>query len=102
MLTFVRVTESFEPAADLRVRYSDWAVIQTTMLPNSVTEMFFPGDKTVFIDPSECGLPWALAHVTAHLDLGHHEDCADGFTDEQEERRRGWRRCGWTTGPRRR
>lgn len=84
MRTYVRVTESFDPGMDLITRHPGWAVIQTTSLSNGDTELFFPADQTVFLDHTACGLDWALAHVTAHLDLGHHLDCPEGFTEAQE------------------
>jgi hypothetical protein len=81
--TYVRVTESFNPAAAFELEHPGWTVIQTQDLSNS-DELFLPSSHTVLVDASACGMPWALAHVAAHLDLEHHLDCCDGFTDEQE------------------
>lgn len=83
-MLFVRVTESFEPASDLELRFPEWTVIQTDQMPNGTDEMFFPAEQTIFIDPSACDLEWAQAHIAAHLTLEHHLNCDNGFTDAQE------------------
>lgn len=79
-----RALETFDPATDIARRWPDWSVYESTDIPAGA-EQFFPASRAAFIDPSAHGADWALAHVTAHLDLGHHETAGvGGFTPEQE------------------
>lgn len=83
-MSFIRAFQSFNPALDLADRWPDWTVYECPNLPVGA-EKFMPEYKVILISPAACGWDWALAHVTAHLDLGHHLEADGDFTDQQED-----------------
>ncbi len=80
-----RVVERHQAATDLSERWPSWTVYEVEDLPPGVTERWLTPSETVLVNSVGCGREWALAHVTAHLDLSHHVQAREGFTQAQED-----------------
>jgi hypothetical protein len=77
-----RVCETYHPEVDLAERWPDWWLFDTPDLPRG--ERFSPTLKTILFN-SGGDREWAVAHLLAHLDLGHHLAMREGtFTSAQE------------------
>jgi hypothetical protein len=80
-----RVCETHQPEDELKVRWPEWSVLDTVDLPLG-SEAFYVPLKAVAVN-SDGDREWAMAHVLAHLDLGHHLTKPDGdfgVTEEDE------------------
>lgn len=76
-----RVCVKYQPEADLAARWPDWAFFETTDIPRG--EHFSTVHQSILVN-SGGDREWAVAHVLAHLDLGHHLMDGGTFTEAQE------------------
>lgn len=91
MLSPERQLDRYDPRADLTVRWPGWTVHLTDM--HGIDEVIDVPRRVILIDPHAdtwsdplvSAEEWAVAHATAHLDLGHAE-AEEGrpFTAQQE------------------
>lgn len=76
-----RVIEDYNALADARSRYSNWRIVlDSEGAPEEIDCL----ERTIYLNPCT-SLEYAVAHVIAHLDLGHlciHS--AAQFTGQQE------------------
>jgi hypothetical protein len=68
----LRAIARYDPSADFADRYPDWTLFVSD-LPEGIGEVFLPGRLTVLVSRTvhEKDADYAVAHVTAHMDLDH-------------------------------
>lgn len=73
----------FNARFDLAERWPEWTVHLTSL--HGINEVIDVPRKVILITVDQNGEDWAIAHATAHLDLGHHTESPGGcFTTQQE------------------
>lgn len=72
MYDTVHMLATHDPLAELRLRWPGWKVSPRRL--DGIPEVWSVGRRIVLLDRGWCGrdAALALAHVLAHLDLGHH------------------------------
>jgi hypothetical protein len=82
MMRNERVHEKHQPERELVERWPEWSVFDTPDL-EPCAERFSFELRTILMN-SDGDREWMTAHVLAHLDLGHHLEVGDDFSETEE------------------
>lgn len=83
-----RTINIYDPIIDLGRRHPEWTVLISRL--HGIGEVVDFSKRLLLIDPDPGREVYGVAHVLAHLDLGHVKACGGGAFTKQQERDADW------------